>query len=211
MMGKKAAAKKLARAEHDATASVAKARDTAPVAALGKVGDLADQPPLLLLSCATVAFGLLTRRSALVRTGVRMLVAEVVATGLKTVVKRSIDRARPAKALESGDPELGHGRGSGDTAYNSFPSGHTAGAVAVAQAVAHEQSGAALPARLAAVGAGAIQLPRGKHYLSDVAAGAAIGWLAERIAGAAIAGAERAWARRGGERDALVEAEAHPS
>lgn len=211
MMGKKAAAKKLARAEHEATASVAKARDTAPVAVLGKVGDLADQPPLLLLSLGTVAFGLVTRRSALVRTGARMLVAEVVATGLKTVVKRSVDRARPAKALESGNAELGSGRGGDDTAYNSFPSGHTAGAVAVAQAIAHEQSGVALPVRLAAGAAGAIQLPSGKHYFSDVAAGAAIGWIAERIAGAAIAAAERAWIRSRGDQDALIEAEAHPS
>lgn len=211
-MGKKAKrAAQLAKAEHEATAAAAQARHTPVVAALGAVGDLADQPPLFLLSAAALALGLATRRPRLVRTGARMLVAEAVATGLKTIVKRSVDRARPARALDGDGPELGRGRGAGDTAFNSLPSGHTAGAVAVAQAIAHGSPGAATPVRLAAGAVGAIQLPRGKHYLSDVAVGAAIGWLAERIAGAAVAAAERAWARRRTGEVAEAEAEAHPS
>ena len=210
-MGKaKKAAKALAHAEHRATGKAAKARDSAPVAALGSVGELADQPPLFALALGTLVLGVMLRRPQLTRTGARMLVAEAVATGLKTVVKRSIDRARPARALADGGAQVGHGRGAEDTAYNSFPSGHTAGAVAVAQAAAHGNPTAALPARLAAGAVGAIQLPRGKHYLSDVAAGAAIGWIAEQVAGAAIDAAERAWARRGAD-DAVAEAEAHPS
>jgi membrane-associated phospholipid phosphatase len=211
-MSKKAkkAAGRLARAEHEATAAAAKARHRAPVAALGAVGELADQPPLFLMSAATLALGLVTRRPTLVRTGARMLVAEAVATGLKTLIKRSVDRARPAHALEGAGPHVGKGRGATDTAYNSLPSGHTAGAVAVGQAVAHENPAAAVPAKLAAAAVGAIQLPHGKHYLSDVAIGAAIGWLAERVAGLAVHAAERAWVRHAPV-DPLAEAEAHPS
>ena len=78
------------------------------------------------------------------------------------------------------------------------------------QAAAREHPAAALPVRLAAGAVGAVQLPRGKHYLSDVAIGAAIGWIAERVAGAAIAAGERAWTRRRAA-DPLAEAEAHPS
>ena len=210
-MGKKAnKAKVLARVEHEATAVAASARHTPVVAALGAVGEVADQPPLLLISAGTLVLGLAARRPQLVRTGARMLVAELVATGLKTVVKRSVDRARPAQALDGDGPELGSGRGGDDTAFNSLPSGHTAGAVAVAQAIAHGSPGAATPVRVAAGAVAAIQLPHGKHYLSDVAVGAAIGWLAERIAGRAVEAAERAWVRRNAS-DPVAEAEAHPS
>lgn len=211
-MGKsaKTTAKRLAKAEHEATAAVAKARAAKPVALLGAAGELADQPPLFVMSAGTLALGLATRRPQLVRTGARMLVAEAVATGLKTLVKRSVDRARPAHALGGADPEPGRGRGAKDTAFNSFPSGHTAGAVAVGQAVAHESPAAAVPAKLAAAAVGAIQLPHGKHYLSDVAIGAAIGWLAERVAGMAVDAAERAWTRHAPV-DPIAEAEAHPS
>lgn len=210
--GKKAkkAAAALARAEHEATATAASKHDTPAVAAVAAVGDLADQPPLFALALGTLALGVVLRRPQLARTGARMLVAEAVATGIKTVVKRSVDRTRPAKALGDGEHKVGHGRGTSDSAFNSFPSGHTAGAVAVAQAAAHGTPAAALPARLAAAGVGAVQLPGGKHYLSDVAVGAAIGWVAERIAGAAVDAAERAWTRRRTS-DPLAEAEAHPS
>jgi len=73
-------------------------------------------------------------------------------------------------------PRKGRSRSKEET---SFPSGHSAGAVAVAQAFARElpeYRGAAL------AGAGFIavaQVPRGAHYPTDVAAGLAIGWLSE--------------------------------
>jgi hypothetical protein len=37
----------------------------------------------------------------------------------------------------------------------------------------------------------ALQPSRGKHYLSDVAAGAVIGWMSERLANAMMEQAER--------------------
>jgi undecaprenyl-diphosphatase len=94
---------------------------------------------------------------------------------------------------------IGQGDGAEDSSLNSFPSGHTAGAVAVAQAVAHESTAAGLPLQAAALGVAAMQPRRGKHYVSDVVAGAAIGWASERAAGALLriagAGAAAALAR----------------
>lgn len=210
-MGKKA--KKLAQAEHDASAGLAEHRDHPLVKIPGALSEAADQPPLTVLAAGTLVAGLVLRQRALVRTGVRMLAAHAISTGIKSVVKGSVDRTRPARALKGGH-RIGKGHGSDDTGLNSFPSGHTAGAVAAAQALATGIPGAALPARLLAGAVGAVQLPRGKHYLSDVAAGAAIGWVAERIADAAIGAGERAVERlRTGRRHAaaVAETEAHPS
>jgi len=106
------------------------------------------------------------------------------------VLKGSVDRLRP-NAVED-EPEIGTGSGTEDKAANAFPSGHTAGALAVAQAVAHEFPRHATAARAIATVAGATQVPRGAHYLTDVLSGAAIGWLSERIAGVALRLAENA-------------------
>ncbi|MFN2473021.1 MAG: phosphatase PAP2 family protein, partial [Sphingomicrobium sp.] len=63
--------------------------------------------------------------------------------------------------------------------YNSFPSGHTAGAVAVARAIGRDYPGIRVPALALAAGIAAVQVPRGKHYVSDVLAGAFIGLAAD--------------------------------
>lgn len=213
-MGKNKKAKKLAKAEHKASAKAAKHRDHPLIAIPGSLSEIADQPPLAVVAGGSLVLGLVLRQPALARAGARMLAAHAIATGLKTMLKGSVDRTRPARALDGGGHKLKDGHGTTDPSLNSFPSGHTAGAVAAAEAVAAEMPAAALPARLAAGAVGAVQLPRGKHYLSDVAAGAAIGWLSERIADAALDAGERFLERRKADRSAataLVEAEAHPS
>jgi len=210
--GKKA--KRAAEAEHKATREAAKLRNNPIVAAVGAASEVADQPPLVALGLGTLALGALLRRPALARSGARMLAAHAIATGVKTLLKRGVDRTRPARALKDGRHRLTKGRGGGDTDFNSFPSGHTAGAVTVAEAVARDNPRAATPARLAAGAIGAMQLPRGAHYLSDVAVGAAIGWLSERIASAALAAGERAFVQMRANRVEAIaedEAEAHPS
>ena len=213
-MGAKKKAKQAARAEHELTGKVATMRDRTPVALLGAASEVADQPPLVIVSLATIGAGLVLRRPAAVRTGARMLLAHALATGGKTLLKRTIDRTRPRRALADGRHRAAKNKGARDTDLNSFPSGHTAGAVAVAQAVAGGANGLAAPARGAAIAVGAMQLPYGKHYVSDVLAGAAIGWLAENIAARLVNGGERALltVREGrADRRALAEAEAHPS
>jgi membrane-associated phospholipid phosphatase len=57
----------------------------------------------------------------------------------------------------------------------SFPSGHTAGAVAVAGALASVYPKAAVPLYGLAAAVAAVQPARGAHYVADVAAGAVVG------------------------------------
>lgn len=211
---KKKKAKRAAKAEHALVGGVAESARHMPVAMLGKASEIADQPPLVAISLATIAAGVVLRRRDIARTGTRMLLAHAIATAGKTVLKRSIDRARPARALADGEATVGSGQGASDTDFNSFPSGHTAGAVSIAEAVAHTAPALTIPARGGAAAIAAIQLPRGAHYPTDVAIGAAVGWLAERVAGALVGAGERAIDKaivQRKERQAIAEAEAHPS
>jgi undecaprenyl-diphosphatase len=174
------AAGRLAKADVDGAHAATRRHDGPALRFAERASDLADQPPLIALSAATIAVGAVFRQPVVLRSGVRMLASHLIATGVKTVLKSAIDRTRPSRAVEEGH-HIGKGDGADDTSLNSFPSGHTAGAVAVAQAVAVEAPRVALPLQLAAVGVGMVQPSQGKHYLSDVAAGAAIGWLSARV------------------------------
>jgi len=207
-MGKKKAVKKAARREHDALAPVRALAGSGAVRALTPLAKATDEPPLLALGLGTLAIGAVLRRPALARSGARMVASHLLATGLKTVLKASVDRARPNVAGTDAVPRKGHG--TDDTNFNAFPSGHTAGAVAVAQSVAHEAPAIGGVAKLAAGTAGVAQVARGAHYGSDVVAGAVIGWLAERVAGWAIDAGER-FAETRREVKAEAEVEAHPS
>ena len=156
-------------------------RDTPPVKALGWLSELADQPPLMSICAATLVFGLITRNARLARTGARMLAAEMLATKIKSFVKHRVDRTRPHVEDEGGEYRMAPGSNHASE-VNSFPSGHTAGAVAVARAIASDYPEHKLAATLVAGGVAAIQIPRSKHYLSDLAAGALVGVIAVRAA-----------------------------
>lgn len=184
------AAKAVNKADRAVTHKAAGARDHPLVAALGTLSEAADQPPLIALGVGTILLGAVLRRPTMLRSGVRMLAAELIATGLKHGVKRTIDRTRPERAIATGRHTFARGD-SDEHDESSFPSGHTAGAVAVARAVAHEVPGVALPAYAAAGAVGAVQMPRGKHYVLDTVAGAAIGYVAEAGAGLLMRAGER--------------------
>ncbi len=173
--------------------------DHPAVAALGTASEIADQPPLIALSAATAAAGLLLRRPVLLRTGLRMLASELVATGIKTRIKRRIDRTRPHKMLEDGRyvREAAGDDARNDGPWSSFPSGHTAGAVAVGRALAREHPRLAVPVAVAAFAVAAVQLPRRAHFVTDVIAGAAVGWLAETLVSGAIRALGRGLGRSG--------------
>jgi len=165
------------RAELRVAHALAETRETLPVRIAGTVSELADQPQLYTLCWAVIAFGLLTGRRKAARTGARMLAAEWLATRYKSAVKARIDRTRPAVPVDGGDYRME--RGSSDVKpLNSFPSGHTAGAVAVARAFASEYPEAAVPAYAAAAAVALVQVPRCTHYPSDIAAGAVVGLVA---------------------------------
>lgn len=155
-------------------------RKHSAVKVIGEASEMADQPPLIALSLGAVAAGLLLRRPTVALAGLRMLATHGVATGLKKTVKGKVDRTRPYVLTNEGKYLVRHGNKHG-ARYNSFPSGHTAGAVAVALAIARTHPPAALPARLWAGAIAAIQLLRGSHYPSDVVAGAAIGIAADGV------------------------------
>ncbi|WP_420141103.1 phosphatase PAP2 family protein [Sphingomonas sp.] len=158
--------------------------------AAGKIGD---QPPLLALSGAVMALGLLCRDVKLARTGARMTLAHMLATAGKSVGKDNIDRTRPYRSADGGRYKAEPGK-SRDPGLRSFPSGHTAGAVAVAQAIRREYSGApGLAAQGAAALIGLFQISRRAHFPTDVAAGALIGGVAEA---AVAAGARAFWRAR---------------
>lgn len=166
------------------TRALAPHRHKPEVKEAGRWSEIADQPPLIAISAAVLVAGLVIRRAGVARTGGRMLAAHLLATGVKTTIKRSIDRTRPDEALEEG-----YRAEPGDSEaheLSSFPSGHTAGAVAVAEAVAREAPGLAVPMRLFAAAVALVQLPRAKHFVSDVVVGAAIGWASERVVDALL-------------------------
>lgn len=164
----------LERLDVEAAASAARHRHHPLVRTLGLASELADQIPLGLVCGAVIAGGLAGGRPQIARTGARMMAAHVLANVVKRRIKNRLRRIRPEEIVRNRDYafEAGESQGGHDT---SFPSGHTAGAVAVAAIVARDIPSLALPAIGMAALISGVQIPRGKHYPIDVAAGAALG------------------------------------
>ena len=176
---------RLHHAEKKVSHRAARHRDAAPVRAAGLLAELADQPQLIAAALATVGAGVVMRRADLMRGGSRMLAAHLAATALKSAIKHSVDRSRPTHEL-NGNPAMLRRGSSDDHQLNSFPSGHTAGAVAAARAVSRDIKGVGLPATLAAGAVAAVQPATGSHHVSDVVVGGLIGWLSEALVSAAF-------------------------
>ncbi len=148
---------------------------------IGWMSDIGDQPQMRILTGAVVVTGIVRGDLRMVRAGMRMLIAHELATTAKGFIKNRIDRTRPRSASSSADqvPEAGHSHAKEET---SFPSGHSAGAMAVARAFAREYPAAGTLATGLAGLVGAAQIPRCAHYPSDVLAGAALGAVTEALA-----------------------------
>ena len=155
-------------------------RHTALVKLLGGVSEIADQPPLIATCAATLAIGLLRGDRRLARAGGRMLAAELLATVMKGAIKHRIDRTRPSVVDDGGKYVMQPGSDRASS-LNSFPSGHTAGAVAVSRAFVREYPEYRGEAYTGAAAIGIIQIPRCQHYSSDLAAGTMIGLVAEAL------------------------------
>lgn len=165
---------------------------------LERLADLGDQPAMRIVCAATIAAGVLARDARFVRAGVRMLAAHTLATWTKNFVKHRVDRTRPRSA---GDPRTDHRLSPGRSEAKeetSFPSGHAAGASAVAQAFAREVPEFAAPAYLVGGILSLAQIPRCAHYPTDVGAGVAIGLASEALVGAAMDRLPLALQRPGG-------------
>ena len=183
-MGKtRQAAQAVEKADRKATHKAAEHRNKPLVKATGFLAEIGDQPQLVATSIGTVVIGVIARRPEVIRGGVRMLAAHAAATFVKSAIKASIDRTRPGKAIEDGKSRFEPGD-SDDHDQTSFPSGHTAGAVAVARAASRDIDGAGAPAALLSSAVAAAQPINGKHYLSDLVVGAAVGWIAEAMVSA---------------------------
>lgn len=168
-------AKKVAEAVIEGDGRVAEAvepyAESATVKAIGFLSEIGDQPPMRALCVATIAAGAVSGSPRLLRTGVRMLAAHTVATWAKDFVKLRIDRTRPRTDKDHG---MRPGKGK-HKEVTSFPSGHTAGAVAVARAFARDFPEYRTPAYAAAAAVSLAQVPRNAHYPSDIGAGFLIG------------------------------------
>jgi membrane-associated phospholipid phosphatase len=173
------------RADVAVTKAVAPFRKTIPIRAIGQLSELADQPPLISICGATLAWGLVSGNQRLARSGARMLASELLATALKSAVKKSVDRTRPTVLVDEGEYRMEPGN-TNDHPINSFPSGHTAGAVTVARAFARDYPEHAAAAYGSAIAAALVQIPRCTHYPSDLAAGAAVGIVAELAVSAVL-------------------------
>jgi membrane-associated phospholipid phosphatase len=149
---------------------------------MGAASEIGDQPQMRLLCAANIGIAVIRRDNRLLKTGIKMLSAHTLAIWAKSGVKSVVNRTRP----ESGDDPAVRWGDSDAHEENSFPSGHSAGAVSVAEAFARNYPNHALAARTAAFVVAAVQVPRGTHYAGDVAAGVVIGFAAEKASEAAL-------------------------
>ena len=177
---KRSIADKALKVDSAALEAVEPYRDTAPVEALSWYSELGDQPQMLSLSGGVLALGLVRGDRRMIRAGGRMIAAHLLATWAKNFVKRRIDRTRPRnlEGAKGHKPRPGRNESKAET---SFPSGHSAGAVAVARAFAREYPERSTPAYGAAGLIALAQIPRCAHYPTDVGAGIAIGLAAEAL------------------------------
>ena len=178
--GASKAGRALLRADRKTAAAALRHEDSLPVRLLEHVADLGDQPPMRILCGSVIAVGLFGGNRRLAIAGVRMLAAHTLATLVKDAVKHRVDRTRPRSLDKPGKdarPRPGDSEAKEET---SFPSGHSAGAAAVARAFARSYPEHALPAYAAASILALAQIPRCAHYPTDVGAGLAIGVAAEK-------------------------------
>ncbi|WP_301288586.1 MULTISPECIES: phosphatase PAP2 family protein [Methylorubrum] len=160
--------------------SLARAKDHPAVQAMGSASEIGSWQALFALSATALALGMVARDRRLARAGQNMLAAGIVASLVKTTIKRTVHRTRPNVFMDEGLYSRGR-PGTGDGPWQSFPSGHAALSVAVARSVARAYPGFAAPAYCAAAAIATTQVVRGAHFPADVMAGAVIGIAAEAV------------------------------
>jgi membrane-associated phospholipid phosphatase len=153
-------------------------RNQPVVRGLGTMSEVGDQPPLLALSGAVLAYGVLTGDRCAAGAGARMLGSLVLATWIKTGLKSLVARTRPNVLLDKGQYEV-EPFGPDEGSWHSFPSGHTAGSVAVVRAAGRAYPQVRTAAYAGAAAVALVQIPRGAHYPADVVGGAVVGLVAE--------------------------------
>ena len=179
------AAQALLDADAAAAEALAPYSGSLPIRMLEPVADLGDQPQMRMLCGAVVVAGLAMRDRRLAETGLKMLAAHTLATWTKDFVKRRVDRTRPRSMDKPGKDHVPSPGRSSHKEETSFPSGHSAGAAAVARAFARAYPAQAGAAHAAGALLSLAQIPRCAHYPTDVGAGVAIGAVSEAVTEAA--------------------------
>lgn len=164
---------------------LARQRNRPAMQAVSWFSGIGDSKPLLIISGVVAAWGLLTGSPRITRQGGHLLASVLLASVLKNGLKWAVARSRPHLLLDRGiyDVELG---GPTEKAWNSFPSGHAAASAAMAQACTRCWPEARVPAYLGAAVLGLSRVPLGKHYPTDVFAGALVGLAAATLIGRAF-------------------------
>lgn len=153
--------------------------DTAALAALHPVSKLGDQPALRAISAGMIVAGVVMRSDRLARAGSRMVIAHEAATFAKDLIKTDVDRVRPRSAAKRNEKKPTKGKHAAKE-LTSFPSGHSAGAIAVARAFSREYPEYEIVAMGVATFLALLQIVRSAHYPTDVVAGLIVGLAAEK-------------------------------
>jgi membrane-associated phospholipid phosphatase len=186
------AAEPLLKVDRDVRAAVIPYVRTRPVKALGWLSDMGDQRQLRIVAGTMVVAGIVRADVRMAKAGLRMLLAHELATAAKNFIKHRVDRTRPRSASgnEEQKPRAGHNQQKEET---SFPSGHSAGSMAVARAFAREYPEHRAAALGLAAGIALAQIPRCAHYPSDVAVGLGVGAAADQVIQLAGQTVQRVW------------------
>lgn len=173
-------ARRLEAADVASGLSLARAKDHRAVRALATASEIGSWKALFALSAGTLALGLTRGDRRLAGAGRAMLAAGILASLVKTTLKRTVHRTRPNVLIDEGLYARGR-PGTRKGPWQSFPSGHSALSVAVARAAARAYPEIGAAATAGAAGVILVQVLRGAHFPADVLAGAAIGLAAEAV------------------------------
>jgi len=133
------------------------------------------------VSFGTLGYGFIKKDKAMQHNGYELLLSSGISIASSALLKTVFNRTRPA------DKYPGEVFVNSTTAGKSFPSGHTSQAFAIATTLTLQYNKwyVAVPAYLWAGSVGYSRMYLGKHYPSDVLAGAVIGagssWLSHII------------------------------
>ncbi len=157
-------------------------RDVGETAAA--IADPGDHGRLLLVNGAVLGLGLVTRNGRLMRTGVRMVIAQGLAFGARMLFAHGLHTQGKETAEEASQDDSAKGAATqGDKDENDgVATGSSAATIAVAKAVSATSPIPYIPARIAGLAITGSDTPRKANVVSDFLLGAAIGWVAEKLA-----------------------------